>query len=149
MGYMYGSVADDGKVKVEFIYEPPQQGTASSFEILDDPMADRVAGLAALLRVKCSSFPVLRITPARILRAQVERVGWIFAHPPREDGFIFSGLEVITAAELQLEVAGGVNPTNFVTAKVTLDATGSTHVDAFQVRCHAELPSNRECHGML
>lgn len=64
---------------------------------------------------------------------QLERVGWIFAHPPREKGFLFSGNEVVTAAELQLEAANGVNPTNFVTVKLTLDEEGNTQVDAYQV----------------
>lgn len=48
----------------------------------------------------------------------MKKVGWIFAHPPREEGFLFSSAEVITAATLQLEAADGVNDTPFVTVKV-------------------------------
>lgn len=47
------------------------------------------------------------------------KVGWIFAHPPREEGFLFSSAEVITAATLQLEAADGINDTPFVTVKVS------------------------------
>lgn len=50
--------------------------------------------------------------------ANPKKVGWIFAHPPREEGFLFSSAEVITAATLQLEAADGVNDTPFVTVKV-------------------------------
>lgn len=47
------------------------------------------------------------------------KVGWIFAHPPREEGFLFSSAEVITAATLQLEAADGVDDTPFVTVKAS------------------------------
>ena len=49
----------------------------------------------------------------------LKKVGWIFAHPPREEGFLFSSAEVITAATLQLEAADGINDTPFVTVKVS------------------------------
>ncbi len=39
------------------------------------------------------------------------KVGWIFAHPLREDKFNFSGQEVIEAAEQMLEAAQGVEDT--------------------------------------
>lgn len=70
----------------------------------------------------------------------VRRVGWVIAHPPREEGFFLSGYhclthdclqlmdggvrvlgvgaEVITAAELQLEAADGIADTPFVTVSV-------------------------------
>lgn len=32
-GIMYGSVGEDGIVKVDFIYEPPQKGTADKLEM--------------------------------------------------------------------------------------------------------------------
>lgn len=69
-------------------------------------------------------------------RVQLQRVGWIFAHPPREEGFLFSGNEVMTAAEFQLEAANGVEETNFVTVKLTLNEDGDTQVDAYQVMMH-------------
>ncbi len=62
------------------------------------------------------------------------KIGWIFAHPPREEGYIFSSAEVLTAAELQLEAAQGLEKnTPFVTVKVTVDTEGKTHFEAFQV----------------
>jgi nuclear protein localization family protein 4 len=120
-------------VRVEALYEPPQDGTHEGFELLEDPRAEKVEELAAALNLK--------------------KVGWIFAHPPREKGFVFSGLEVLTAATEQLEAAQGVQETPFVTIRVSLErqeeegegkdgeekkAAGGgemvTHFDAFQVR---------------
>ena len=63
----------------------------------------------------------------------LQRVGWVYAHPPREKGFFMSALEVLTAAELQLEAAGGVEKTAFVTVKVTVDEEHNTVVEGFQV----------------
>ena len=37
VGYLYGSFVKDNSVKVEFIYEPPQENTDTSFNLLDDP----------------------------------------------------------------------------------------------------------------
>jgi hypothetical protein len=51
---------------------------------------------------------------------ELRRVGWIIAHPPREEGFFLSGNEIITAAELQLEAANGIADTPFVTVSVSL-----------------------------
>jgi len=45
-----------------------------------------------------------------------------------------SGAEVICASELQLEAAGGVEETAFVTIKVTLDAENQVIVEGFQAR---------------
>ena len=101
-------------VLVEFVYEPPQNNTDSTFELLEDPQADLVDHLAASLGL--------------------EKVGWIFAHPLREEKFNFSGREVIEAAEQQLIAAGGVKDTPFVTVKVTLDPkTNKPFADAFQI----------------
>lgn len=61
----------------------------------------------------------------------LKKVGWIFGHPPREEGFIFSGEEILTAAELQLEAADGVEDTTFVTVKVTVDSDGQAEFNAF------------------
>lgn len=62
------------------------------------------------MRCNCGAIPMLK-------------VGWIFAHPPREEGFLFSSAEVITAATLQLEAADGINDTPFVTVKVRSGTT--------------------------
>mmetsp|Transcript_8447 Transcript_8447/g.14333 ORF Transcript_8447/g.14333 Transcript_8447/m.14333 type:complete len:438 (+) Transcript_8447:115-1428(+) len=117
IGFLYGHFNEDGSVKVEFIYEPPQSATESSFELLEEEGSEeeaaRVEKLAELLGV--------------------QRVGWLVLHPPREQFFHLSGLEVLTAAELQLEAAQGVNDTSFVTVKVTLTPEDKVDVYACQV----------------
>ena len=37
VGLLYGYFSKENNVKVEFIYEPPQECTDSSFQFLDDP----------------------------------------------------------------------------------------------------------------
>ena len=51
------------------------------------------------------------------------------------DRFYLSGAEVIAAAEQQLETAGGIEDTPFVTITVTIDAADSAKriVSAYQV----------------
>lgn len=51
----------------------------------------------------------------------MKKVGWIFGHPPREEGFVFNSEEVIMAAEMQLVDADGLTDTNFVTVKCTVN----------------------------
>jgi nuclear protein localization protein 4 homolog len=118
------------KVVVETIYEPPQQVDATAaegFVLLDDEREAVVEEIARLLGLT--------------------KVGWIIAHEAREAGYVLSAAEVIMAAELQLEAAGGVEPTPFVTVTVAVrpppsTATSSTNdgtdagvvsVEAFQV----------------
>ena len=104
------------QVIVEAIYEPPQRpdtSAAEGFEILDDPDEENVEALSQMLGLT--------------------KVGWIVGHPPREKGFQLSNAEVIMAAELQLESAGGIEPTPFVTVRVTVDDDGNVVVEAFQV----------------
>lgn len=106
----------NAKVIVEAIYEPPQESdpdAAEGFVILDDPNEDNVKQLAEMLGL--------------------QKVGWIIGHPPREEGFQLSAAEVIMAAELQLECAGGIEPTPFVTVRVTVADNGNVVVEAFQV----------------
>jgi len=113
VGYLYGYFLEGNKVSVECIYEPPQDTTDSTFNILEDSNEAKVEALASLLGLK--------------------RVGWILAHPPRETGFQLSGIEVLTAAELQLICADGIEDTPFVTVKVTLNEKLEVHIDGFQV----------------
>jgi len=104
------------KTIVEAIYEPPQNpdsDAAEGFDQLEDPLEEKVEEIAKSLGLK--------------------KVGWIFGHPPREDGLVFSAAEVIMAAELQLETAGGVEETPFVTVKVAKGKDGTVGVEAFQV----------------
>jgi len=74
VGFLYGHFCDNNEVMVEAIYEPPQETTQDSFLILEDDWEERVECVASLL--------------------EMTRVGWIFSHPPREEGFHLSGLEV-------------------------------------------------------
>lgn len=113
VGYLFGRFLENGKLQAEVVYEPPQESTDKDFNLLDDPKASAVEGIMNLLGLT--------------------RVGWVFAHPPREKGFHLSGAEVLFAAEQQLEAAQGVKETPFVTVKVSLDENGQAVVEAFQV----------------
>jgi nuclear protein localization family protein 4 len=104
------------KVKVEAIYEPPQEvdsSAAEGFQVLDDPDEDVVNEIAALLGLT--------------------RVGWIFGHETRDKGYALSSAEIIMAAEFQLEAAGGVEETPFCTCAVSQGPDGQVSVEAFQV----------------
>ncbi len=108
--------AKNKQVVVEAIYEPPQEfdpEASEGFIPLEDPMEEKVEALTAKLGLK--------------------RVGWIFGHPPREEGFQMSSAEVIMAAELQVESAEGVEETPFVTVKVTVGDDGNVSFEAYQV----------------
>lgn len=117
-GILYGQfLEEDGKkmARVEAIYEPPQQPdqeAAEGFEQLDDPLEETVEQIASLCGLR--------------------KVGWIFGHAPRQ-GLVMTAAEIIMAAELQLEAAGGVEETPFCTIKVTTGEDGNVSVEAFQV----------------
>lgn len=119
-GFLYGTYVEteDGerKTRVEAIYEPPQEpdpDAAEGFEQLEDPLEDTVEQIASLCGLK--------------------KVGWILGHAPRAKGLVLTAAEIIMAAELQLEAAGGVEETPFVTVKVTTGDDGNVSVEAFQV----------------
>ena len=113
VGFLYGKFLEDNSVHVDFIYEPPQSTTDTTFELLEDPRIDTVEALASMLGRR--------------------RVGWIFAHPTREDGFFLSGAEVIEASEQQLLAAGDIAETPFVTVKYTINTKNEAQADAFQI----------------
>ena len=52
MGYLYGSVNEKNEVRVEVIYEPPQDASPAGFALLEDPRRERVDQLAAALRLQ-------------------------------------------------------------------------------------------------
>ena len=114
IGYLYGTFTPDNKAKVEYIYEPLQETSGATFTLLEDPKGEAVEAISAMLGFR--------------------RVGWIFAHPPREDRFNFSCAEIISSAEQQLEAADGIADTPYVTMKVTLNVdTNELSVDGWQV----------------
>jgi hypothetical protein len=49
------------------------------------------------------------------------------------DSFHFSGAEIVAAAEQQLEAAGGLNDTSFVTLKVTINEKHEMVSEAYQI----------------
>jgi nuclear protein localization protein 4 homolog len=122
--YLYGKFQEtsDGEKKamVEAIYEPPQEpdpDTVEGFEQLEDPFEEKVDALAKMLGL--------------------QKVGWIVGGGKKELGpgdedYVMTAAEVIMAAELQLEAAGGVEETPFVTVKVAQGDAGVS-VEAFQV----------------
>jgi hypothetical protein len=38
VAFLYGTFLEDKSARVEFIYEPPQETTDTSFQLLDDPL---------------------------------------------------------------------------------------------------------------
>lgn len=117
-GFLYGHVSDDGAVAVDFIYEPPQQGTEEALALLRDPDEEAlVEAIAAGLGMR--------------------RVGFIFTQAVGRKGgtgeYTMSGREVLQAAELQAE--GGIP--EWVTAIVKLevgeDGAADVHFEAFQM----------------
>lgn len=100
-------------VTVDAIYEPPQEGDVYGFEVFDDPNDAKMEAITTALGL--------------------EKVGWVFSHPPREDEtFQFSSREILLAAQLQCDAGGAGTP--FVTVKVTLDKEGQSSFEAFQGR---------------
>lgn len=122
-GFLYGHFVKANeedekptKVRVEAIYEPPQQvdnEAAEGFVVEDDPKEAIVEQIATGLGL--------------------QKVGWIFGHEAREPGHVLSAAEIIMTAEYQLEAAQGVEQTPFVTVTVAPKPDGTVGVEAFQV----------------
>ncbi|XP_008671689.2 NPL4-like protein [Zea mays] len=119
-GFLYGRVdAETKDVFVDFIYEPPQQGSEDVVHLLRDPDEEaRVDTIAEGLGMRW--------------------VGLVFTQAvgrkPSETGeYTMSNREVMQAAQLQAE--GGIP--KWVTAIVKLevgdDGTGDVHFEAFQM----------------
>ncbi|PWZ33772.1 NPL4-like protein [Zea mays] len=119
-GFLYGRVdAETKDVFVDFIYEPPQQGSEDVVHLLRDPDEEaRIDTIAEGLGMR--------------------RVGLVFTQTvgrkASETGeYTMSNREVVQAAQLQAE--GGIP--EWVTAIVKLevgdDGTGDVHFEAFQM----------------
>jgi len=106
---------------VDSIYEPPQRANGAGFTVLDPDGGQMKAADAA----------------AKALGMQ--RVGFIFSHPPRKtngrhsgEEFRFTGFECIEVAAQQLQATNGELRAPFVAVKVSCDEQGMAVFDAFQ-----------------
>ncbi|KAJ4957147.1 hypothetical protein NE237_013930 [Protea cynaroides] len=115
-GFMYGTVSADGKVEVNFIYEPPQQGTEENLILLRDPDEENIVEAIAL-------------------GMGMRKVGFIFTQTigQNKKDYTLSNLEILQAAELH----GQSDLKEWVTAVVKLevseDGGADVHFEAFQM----------------
>ena len=115
-GFMYGTVLEDKRVEVNFIYEPPQQGTEEVLYILRDEEEEKlVDAIAAGLGMK--------------------KVGFIFTQTIMQNkkDYTLSNREVLQAVEFHAES----NMEEWVTAVVKLEVSeegsAAIHFEAFQM----------------
>ncbi|MBA0804288.1 hypothetical protein Gohar_003880 [Gossypium harknessii] len=115
-GFMYGTVTDEGRVEVDFIYEPPQQGLEDDLVLLRDPEEEKlVDAIAAGLGRK--------------------RVGFIFTQTIMQEkkDYNFSNREIIQAAELHAESELKEWVTVVVKLEANEDGAADVHFEAFQM----------------
>ncbi|KAL3622049.1 hypothetical protein CASFOL_034245 [Castilleja foliolosa] len=115
-GFMYGTVSDVGKVEVDFIYEPPQQGTEENLILLRDPDEEKMVEAIAL-------------------GLGMRRVGFIFTQTVSQDkkDYTMSGGEVLQAVELHAESELKEWVTAVVKLEVNEDGGADVHFEAFQM----------------
>lgn len=115
-GFMYGTVSDEGKVEVDFIYEPPQQGTEEKLFLLRDPDEERLVEAIAL-------------------GLGMRKVGFIFTQTVSQDkkDYTMSNFEILQAVELQAEGDLKEWVTAVVKLEVNEDGAGAVHFEAFQM----------------
>ncbi|KAJ8527267.1 hypothetical protein K7X08_029744 [Anisodus acutangulus] len=115
-GFMYGTVSPEGKVVVDFIYEPPQLGTEESLLLLRDPEEEKLVDAIAI-------------------GLGMRKVGFIFTQTISQDkkDYTMSTVEVLQAAELHAE--GDLNEwvTAIVKLEVNEDGAADVHFEAFQM----------------
>ncbi|PSS06427.1 NPL4-like protein [Actinidia chinensis var. chinensis] len=115
-GIMYGTVSPEGKVEVDFIYEPPQHGTEENLVLLRDPDEERLVEAIAL-------------------GLGMRKVGFIFTQTigQNKKDYTLSNAEILQAAELHAE--GDLK--EWVTAVVKLEVNeeggADVHFEAFQM----------------
>lgn len=115
-GFMYGTVSPEGKVEVDFIYEPPQQGTEENLILLRDPDEEKlVEAIAAGLGMR--------------------KVGFIFTQTISQDkkDYTMSNAEILQAAELHAESDLKEWVTAVVKLEVNEDGVANVHFEAFQM----------------
>lgn len=115
-GFMYGSVGDAACVSVDFIYEPPQQGTEDALLLLRDPDEEALVEAVAL-------------------GLGMRRVGFIFTQTVGQNkvDYTMSAAEVLQAAEMH--AASGLKEwvTAIVKLEVNDDGAADVHFEAFQM----------------
>ncbi|KAL6952432.1 hypothetical protein U1Q18_041423 [Sarracenia purpurea var. burkii] len=125
-GIMYGTVSPEGKVEVDFIYEPPQQGTEENLILLRDPDEEKL--------VEAIAFGL-----------GMRKVGFIFTQTISQNkkDYTLSNMEILQAAELHGESDLKEWVTAVVKLEVNEDGGADVHFEAFQmsdicVRLHKE-----------
>ncbi|XP_075514213.1 NPL4-like protein 2 [Primulina tabacum] len=115
-GFMYGTVSEDGKVEVDFIYEPPQQGTEDNLMLLRDMDEEKLVEAIAL-------------------GLGMRRVGFIFTQTISQDkkDYTLSNSEILQAVELHTEGDLKEWVTAMVKLEVNEDGGAEVHFEAFQI----------------
>ncbi|KAL5561586.1 hypothetical protein UlMin_031333 [Ulmus minor] len=115
-GFMYGTVSEEGKVEVDFIYEPPQQGTEENLLFLRDPDEEKLVEAIAL-------------------GLGMRRVGFIFTQTVSQDkkDYTLSNRELLQAAEYHAESGLKEWVTAVVKLEVNEDGAADVHFEAFQM----------------
>ncbi|CAH9133956.1 unnamed protein product [Cuscuta epithymum] len=115
-GFMYGTVSPEGKVEVNFIYEPPQQGTEDRLLLLRDPLEEKLVDAIAK-------------------GLGMSRVGFIFTQTVTQDkkDYTMSNAEILQAAELHGESDLKEWVTAMVKLEVSEDGGADVHFEAFQI----------------
>lgn len=115
-GFMYGTVSDDGKVEVDFIYEPPQQGSEDLLLLLRNPDEEKLVDAIAV-------------------GLGMRKVGFIFTQTISQDkkDYTLSNREVLQAAEYHAESGLKEWVTAVVKLEVNEDMVADVHFEAFQM----------------
>ncbi|CAK0786439.1 hypothetical protein CVIRNUC_009652 [Coccomyxa viridis] len=111
-GVLYGNVDEEGRAVVEVIYEPEQEGTADSLQLVRGTKEEQLADFIAE-------------------QMGLSKIGWIFTQSTKERDFIMSSEEICQIAEMQAEL-GDKAVTGVVSMAVSDDGS-ETHFEAFQV----------------
>ncbi|KAK4281107.1 hypothetical protein QN277_012639 [Acacia crassicarpa] len=115
-GFMYGAVSEVGKVEVNFIYEPPQQGSEDDLLLFRDPDEEKLVEAIAV-------------------GLGMRKVGFIFTQTVSQDkkDYTLSNREVLQAAELHAESGLKEWVTAVVKLEVNENAGADVHFEAFQM----------------
>ncbi|KAK7396826.1 hypothetical protein VNO78_17986 [Psophocarpus tetragonolobus] len=115
-GFMYGTVSEEGKVEVDFIYEPPQLGTEENLMFFRDPEEEKLVEAIAM-------------------GLGMRKVGFIFTQTISQDkkDYTLSNREVLQAAEYHAESGLKEWVTAVVKLEVNEDMAADVHFEAFQM----------------